>query len=597
MATLSSWVSRYGWHRVTCRMDPLSICASIIALCQAVTAIIAGIREVVTIIAAPDEISDLHNELETVHGYLERTRAVLESLESSKSALPSPDLSHVHSVVKNLEGEVGELARMIEAVVRQMQGTGLRRRKIMPALKWRHRRRDITRRRDKIKGEVVAIVILQQAALLLEVKEVSELGFDKINKLLDQATKSFQEAIDKISQQVAEGPAVSQTNISVRQHTESSIAVLQVLQESSQANHGVRSRLEAINPTTNVPSHFLIDLPHDSIHLDDTGSSPHAMAKWRLVVDEKDLHEDAAHIYHQIINQSEEYSHTTVLHGAVLGYKNMSLTAALELDPSSINMIDDCGCTPLHWAAWKNDISAVRLLLSWKADLDLRDYEGRPALSIAVAATKLQCAEILIEAGADVNAKNKWNWTPLFLATREQSVEMPTRQAMDDDKDTALSSPIYARCVVENTVLVRMYAELGKAGANMDFPNNDGRTPIMKTIRANKPVMFRALWLNGAGINLIDLHGQSILHLAGMYSNLEIIVELQMAEICVDPNLKDDQGQTAVDYFLERTNTPRHALKGDQTKPTEQEVLDFEALIEKTRERYDEWIGSKQAWD
>jgi ankyrin repeat protein len=327
------------------------------------------------------------------------------------------------------------------------------------------------------------------------------------------------------------------------------------------------------------------------------------MAKWRLVVDEKDLHDDAAHIYHRIIDQSEEYSHTTVLHDAVLGYQNMSLEAALELDPSSINMIDDCGCTPLHWAAWKNDISAVRILLSWKADLDLRDYEGRTALSIAVAATKLQCAEILIEAGADANAKDKWNWTPLFLATREQSLEMvklllnngADPQEMDDDKDTALSSPIYARSVVENAVLVRMYAELASAGADMDFPNNDGRTPIMKAIRANKPGMFRALWLNGAGVDLIDLHGQSILHLAGMYSNLEILLELQMAEICVDPNLKDDQGQTAVDYFRERTNTPRHALKGDQTKPTEQEILDFEALIEKTRVRYDEWIGSKQA--
>ncbi|ELR03124.1 hypothetical protein VC83_05681 [Pseudogymnoascus destructans] len=160
---------------------------------------------------------------------------------------------------------------------------------------------------------------------------------------------------------------------------------------------------------------------------------------------------------------------------------------------------------------------------------------------------------------------------------------------MDDDNDTALSSPIYARSVVENTILVKMYAELASAGADMDFPNNDGRTPIMKTVRANKPEMFRALWLNGAGVDLIDLHGQSVLHLAGMYSNLEIIVELQMVEICINPNLKDDQGQTAVDYFCERTNTPRRS----EGRLTEQEILDFEALIEKTAS-YDEWIGSKQ---
>ena len=50
-------------------MDPLSICASIIALCQAVTAITAGIREVATVVAAPDEISDLHNEVGEVFAY------------------------------------------------------------------------------------------------------------------------------------------------------------------------------------------------------------------------------------------------------------------------------------------------------------------------------------------------------------------------------------------------------------------------------------------------------------------------------------------------------------------------------------------------
>jgi hypothetical protein len=69
MATLSSWVSKYGWRRATCKMDPLSIWASIIALCQAVTAITAGIREVATFMVAPDEISDLHNEVGKIFTY------------------------------------------------------------------------------------------------------------------------------------------------------------------------------------------------------------------------------------------------------------------------------------------------------------------------------------------------------------------------------------------------------------------------------------------------------------------------------------------------------------------------------------------------
>ncbi|KAL5347878.1 hypothetical protein ACLOAV_007289 [Pseudogymnoascus australis] len=69
---------------------------------------------------------------------------------------------------------------------------------------------------------------------------------------------------------------------------------------------------------------------------------------------------------------------------------------------------------------------------------------------------------------------------------------------------------------------------------------------------------------------------------------------LQMTEIYVDPDRRDDQGWTASYYFRERTNTPSRTLKADQTKPTDQDILEFEALIEKTT-RHDEWVWSKPA--
>lgn len=67
-----------------------------------------------------------------------------------------------------------------------------------------------------------------------------------------------------------------------------------------------------------------------------------------------------------------------------------------------------------------------------------------------------------------------------------------------------------------------------------------------------------------------------------------------MTEIYVDPDRRDDQGWTASYYFRERTNTPSRTLKADQTKPTDQDILEFEALIEKTT-RHDEWVWSKPA--
>ena len=325
------------------------------------------------------------------------------------------------------------------------------------------------------------------------------------------------------------------------------------------------------------------------------------MAKWRFVVYEDQFHDESAHVFRQIIRQNDKYSHTTILHDVILGHQSISLAAALKLDPSSVNVIDDCGCTPLHWAAWKNDVEAIRLLLTWKADHGIRDLEMRTPLAIAVSGARLECARALIDAGADVNVTDKWNWTPLFLATREQSVELvrllltsgANSQAVDDDKDTALSSPIHASRKVDDSVLVDIYAEFANFGADMDPPNNEGRTPIMKTIRANRPSMFKALWLNGARVDMIDAHGQSILHLAGIYAKLKMIQQLQMTGVLIDPDLTDDQDQTAMNYFQQRINNPEFKLKGDQMKPSEQEIVAFEALIADTRARYDEWMSKK----
>jgi len=51
------------------------------------------------------------------------------------------------------------------------------------------------------------------------------------------------------------------------------------------------------------------------------------------------------------------------------------------------------------------DISAVRTVVASGTDLEQRDGKGRTALLIAAHADNVEIAKLLIEAGADVNAK------------------------------------------------------------------------------------------------------------------------------------------------------------------------------------------------
>jgi hypothetical protein len=53
---------RFQTRHIKCKMDPMSICGTVIALAQAVSAVTAGLREIAALPEVPGEISDLHNE-------------------------------------------------------------------------------------------------------------------------------------------------------------------------------------------------------------------------------------------------------------------------------------------------------------------------------------------------------------------------------------------------------------------------------------------------------------------------------------------------------------------------------------------------------
>jgi len=61
---------------------------------------------------------------------------------------------------------------------------------------------------------------------------------------------------------------------------------------------------------------------------------------------------------------------------------------------------------PLHQAADKDDVAAIKKMLSDGTEIDARDTSGSTALLVATRANKVNAAKALIEAGADVNAKD-----------------------------------------------------------------------------------------------------------------------------------------------------------------------------------------------
>ena len=77
--------------------------------------------------------------------------------------------------------------------------------------------------------------------------------------------------------------------------------------------------------------------------------------------------------------------------------------------------------TPLMWAAYRNDESMVRLLLGHGADPNQSTYFGNP-LSQACWNDGFEAAAVLIDRGANVNARDAVGFTPLHWAAGDESL-------------------------------------------------------------------------------------------------------------------------------------------------------------------------------
>jgi ankyrin repeat protein len=212
--------------------------------------------------------------------------------------------------------------------------------------------------------------------------------------------------------------------------------------------------------------------------------------------------------------------------------------------------------TPLMYAAVYTNPEAVKILLEAGADAQARDKRGRTAL-ICAASTIIhiyvspevsvneapnfdETVRLLVNAGIDINAKDSAGETALMnLLSNNTESALPYKTLLDAGADVNIANKdgdtIVTELIIRGIKNMDILKILLDAGAPVNAQNNDGLTPLMIAARES-----------GRRGNI--------------YCN---IVEL-LIKAGADPYILSKEGKTALDY-ADKTSKKSYKTANDKS--------------------------------
>lgn len=170
---------------------------------------------------------------------------------------------------------------------------------------------------------------------------------------------------------------------------------------------------------------------------------------------------------------------------------------------------------PFIRAAQENDLETLAAMISGM-DVNRRDKQSETtALEHAVRNANREMVQLLLTAGADVNAKNASGETVLMMidadATADLTWDLLNAGAdvnmKDDEKNTALMRA----ASLNNLEALKVLLE---AGADINAENDEGLTPLMQASAEGHVNVVRALVLAGCDMNAVNKEGANALSMA-----------------------------------------------------------------------------------
>ncbi|XP_051803036.1 ankyrin repeat domain-containing protein 24 isoform X2 [Acanthochromis polyacanthus] len=175
------------------------------------------------------------------------------------------------------------------------------------------------------------------------------------------------------------------------------------------------------------------------------------------------------------------------------------------------------------------------------------DSEGKSAFHLCVSRGRLDCLEVIISHGADVNVLDGAGFNALHLAAKNGQSECLKRLLQErlsvDSTDSIGRTPLHHAAV---SGCLSCTETLWDFKANLDVQDSDGATPLILAAQMSRVELCVFLMGRSANANIQDNQGRSALMLACESDSVETVEALLRGG--ANTQLVDTLGHKATDY-------------------------------------------------
>ncbi|KAJ5737756.1 uncharacterized protein N7483_002881 [Penicillium malachiteum] len=287
----------------------------------------------------------------------------------------------------------------------------------------------------------------------------------------------------------------------------------------------------------------------------------------RLANDWTALHIGSAHNYSNLVGRLLEQNAdpelslpdgSTALHISALNGHHQVVEVLLNHGAKPDTKREHDGLTPLHLAAAKSRKQALQLLLEaqekYGMDIDQPAKNGATVLECACQSSSLECIEMIVSAGADVDAiVDLQGRTPLMItATTDnyQVAEILLNAGAEIDH-VHEHNGIPAVTVAVFSGSLKVLETLISRGANLDLMGKNGYAPLRAAITGSNSEAAMMLLRSRVKVNTqYDDHQVTALHLAASRSLYNVVGSI--IKMGADLKALDKDGDPPLQWAVHR---------------------------------------------